>query len=89
MTNLDCVEKLQILTWTFDNWIGLSEEGKELFKKCEDALMLQYKFNELLTSWSADFIGYLNALAMPQDDYNGIIEYIHDICDQMRDCNDL
>ena len=32
-----------------------------------------------LSEWKADFKGYINALNMPKDDYNGIMEYIDEV----------
>ena len=29
-----------------------------------------------VNEWKEDFKGYINALIMPRDDYNGIMEYI-------------
>lgn len=32
-----------------------------------------------LSEWKADFKGYINALIMPKDDYDGIMEYIDEV----------
>lgn len=32
-----------------------------------------------LSEWKADFKGYINALILPKDDYEGIIEYIDEV----------
>ena len=32
-----------------------------------------------IEEWAEDFKSYVNALDMPKDDYNGIMEYIDDV----------
>lgn len=32
-----------------------------------------------IDAWKNDFKGYINALDMPKDDYNGIMEYIDEL----------
>ena len=32
-----------------------------------------------IEAWKNDFKGYINALDMPKDDYNGIMEYIDEV----------
>lgn len=37
-----------------------------------------------LEEWKNDFKGFINELSMPEDDYNGIIEYIDEIPNEAR-----
>jgi len=38
-----------------------------------------------IEEWAKDFKSYVNALDMPRDDYNGIIEYIDDAIDLLKE----
>ena len=38
-----------------------------------------------IEEWVKDFKSYVNALDMPRDDYNGIIEYIDDAIDLLKE----
>ena len=35
--------------------------------------------NDLIDEWKKDFKGYIDALDIPRDDYNGIMEYIDEV----------
>lgn len=35
--------------------------------------------SDLIDEWKNDFKGYIDALDIPRDDYNGIMEYIDEV----------
>lgn len=35
--------------------------------------------SDLIDEWKRDFKGYIDALDIPRDDYNGIMEYIDEV----------
>ncbi len=37
-----------------------------------------------LEKWKKDFKGYVDSLSMPKDDYNGIIEYIDELEEELK-----
>ena len=39
----------------------------------------RYFTNDLISRWKNDFKGYVNALNIPRDDYNGIMAYIDEL----------
>lgn len=42
-----------------------------------------------LSEWKADFKGYINALNMPKDDYDGILEYIDEVPTAEQEAPDI
>ena len=38
-----------------------------------------------IEKWAKDFKSYVNALDMPRDDYKGIMEYIDDALDMLKE----
>lgn len=42
-----------------------------------------------LSEWKTDFKGYINALNMPKDDYDGIMEYIDEVPSAEKEAHDI
>ena len=55
------------------------DDYRDLLTECFEVMPPAQPELKELSEWKADFKGFINALDMPKDDYNGIMEYIDEL----------